>query len=51
MPEDEASTVARLIQHSSSMQLDKNTDDLIFEKYGDLRAGARPPLPWRRPGT
>lgn len=35
VPEDEASTVARLIQHSSSMQLDKNTDDLIFEKYGD----------------
>ncbi|MGQ1839742.1 hypothetical protein ACT4S2_14965 [Kocuria turfanensis] len=35
VPESEASTVARLIQHSSSMQLDKNTDDLIFEKYGD----------------
>lgn len=35
VPTDEASTVARLIQHSSSMVLDKNTDDLIFEKYGD----------------
>lgn len=35
VPEDEASTVARLIQHSAAMQLDKNTDDLIFEKYGD----------------
>ncbi|HST72910.1 hypothetical protein [Kocuria rosea] len=35
VPESEASTVARLIQHSSSMQLDKNTDDLIFEHYGD----------------
>ncbi len=34
VPEDEASTVARLIQHSGSMQLDKNTEDLIFENYG-----------------
>ena len=34
VPEEEASTVARLIQHSSSMQLDKNTEDLIFENYG-----------------
>ncbi len=31
---DAASTVARLIQHASGMQLDKNTDDLIFENYG-----------------
>lgn len=35
VPTDEASTVARLIQHSKGMQLDKNTDDLIFENYGD----------------
>lgn len=34
VPTDEASTVARLIQHSGSMILDKNTDDLIFENYG-----------------
>lgn len=33
VPDSEASTVARLIQHSGSMQLDKNTDDLIFENY------------------
>jgi hypothetical protein len=35
VPDSEASTVARLIQHSSSIQLDKNTEDLIFEHYGD----------------
>ncbi|MHC5560682.1 hypothetical protein [Kocuria sp. U4B] len=35
VPASEASTVARLIQHSKSMQLDKNTEDLIFEHYGD----------------
>lgn len=34
VPDSEASTVLRLIQRSSSMQLDKNTDDLIFENYG-----------------
>ncbi len=34
VPDSEARTVARLIQNSSSMQLDKNTDDLIFENYG-----------------
>lgn len=34
VPTDEASTVARLIQHASGMQLDKNTDDLVFENYG-----------------
>lgn len=34
VPDSEASTVARLIQHASSMQLDKNTEDLIFENYG-----------------
>lgn len=34
VPDSEASTVARLIQHSHGMVLDKNTDDLIFEKYG-----------------
>ncbi|GGG72541.1 hypothetical protein GCM10011374_41600 [Kocuria dechangensis] len=35
VPAGEASTVARLIQHAKSMQLDKNTEDLIFEHYGD----------------
>jgi hypothetical protein len=34
IPDSEASTVARLIQHSSAMRLDKNTGDLIFEHYG-----------------
>lgn len=34
VPDSEASTVARLIQHAGSMQLDKNTEDLIFENYG-----------------
>ncbi|SDQ62907.1 hypothetical protein [Quadrisphaera sp. DSM 44207] len=33
--QSEASTIARLIQNSGSMQFDKNTDDLIFENYGD----------------
>lgn len=35
VPDSEVSTVARLIQHSGSMQFDKSTEDLIFEKYGD----------------
>lgn len=34
VPDSEASTIARLIQHSSGIQLDKNTDDLVFENYG-----------------
>lgn len=34
VPDSEASTVARLIQHAESMQWDKTTEDLIFENYG-----------------
>ena len=34
VPASEVNVVARLIQNSGSMQLDKNTDDLIFENYG-----------------
>ncbi|MEG9250276.1 hypothetical protein V6S67_19465 [Arthrobacter sp. Soc17.1.1.1] len=34
VPADEASTVARLIQHAKAMQWDKSTEDLIFENYG-----------------
>lgn len=33
-PEGEASAVALLLQHSGSMQLDGNTDDLGLENYG-----------------
>lgn len=35
VPDSEASTVARLVQHSRSILLDKNTDDLVFEDYGN----------------
>ncbi len=33
VPSEEANTVARLVQHAGSMQLDKNTEDLIFDNY------------------
>lgn len=34
VPPDEARTIARLVQHSHGIQFDKNTEDLVFEKYG-----------------
>lgn len=33
--QDETGTIARLIKHAGSMQSDKNTEDLVFENYGD----------------
>lgn len=35
VPDGEVSTIARLVQHSGTIMLDKNTDDLVFENYGD----------------